>query len=381
MKLSDLQDAVRALAVIAETDSPFITCYADLEGDPRRLREDLGDRLLTIRACLAPAQRVDFEHALGRIMAFLASRIARESNGAAVFSRGGEHPYLRALPLRVPVPNHLSVNAIPNLFHLVALKDACHRYVVLIAHQKGARILEVDVGEITRELWTARPELRDRVGRVWTREHYQNHKRDRGERFLDEKIRILDELMAAGGQTHLILAGSPEITARIRKRLPKRLLDSLVDVVPAATRDKSADVVGATLGRFIEHEQQESVQRASHLVAELRRGGLAVAGTFATLRAIQRGQGDVLVMANGYEPPAGGWACRDCRAVGVAENVPAACPDCGDRDVREANIKTEMVRLAELHNVEVEILRESDALFGLGGVGCLLRYQVHEQFV
>ena len=180
MKLQDLQDAVRALAVIAETDAPFVTCYADLEGDPRGHRQALGDRLLTIRPCLAPAQRVDFEHALGRIMAFLASRIARESNGAAVFSRGGKHPYFRALPLRVPVPNHLSVDAIPDLFHLVALKDAYHRYVVLIAHQEGARILEVDVGEITRELWTARPELRDRVGRVWTHEHYQNHKRDRG---------------------------------------------------------------------------------------------------------------------------------------------------------------------------------------------------------
>lgn len=380
MKLQELQDAIRELAVIAETDAPFVSCYADLEGDPRGHRAALSDRLLAIRPSLAPTERVDFEHALGRIMAFLASRIARESNGAAVFSRGGKHPYFRALPLRVPVPNHLSVDAIPNLFHLVALKDTYHRYVVLIAHQEGARILEVDVGEITRELWTARPELRDRVGRVWTHEHYQNHKRDRGERFLDEKLRILDKLMAAGGQTHLILAGSPEITARIRKRLPKRLQDRLVDVVAAATRDKLVDVVSATLGRFIEHEQQESVQRAAHLVAELRSGGLAAADTFATLRALQRGQVDVLVMANGYEPP-GGWACRDCRSVGQAEHQPAACPDCGDRAVREADLKTEMVRLAELHNVEVEILRESDALFGLGGVGCLLRYQMLEKYV
>ena len=379
MKLQEIQNAIRELAVITETDAPFVTCYADLEGDPRAHRRVLGDRLFAIRPCLPPAQSADFEDAFKRIMAFLASRKARESSGVAVFSRGGKHPCFRAIPLRVPVPNHLSVDAIPNLFQLVALKDAYHRYVVLIVHRDHARILEVDVGEITRELWSARPELRDRVGRAWTHEHYQNHKRDRGDRFLDEKIGILDKLMVAGEQTHLVLAGSPEITARIRQRLPKRLQDRLVDVVTAATRDKSVDVVSATLARFIEHEQQESVQRAGHLVAELRRGGLAAADTFPTLLALQRGQVDVLVVADGYQPP-GGWACRDCRSLGQAQYQPAACPDCGNRAIREADLKSEMVRLAELHNVEVEVLRESDALFGLGGVGCLLKYQTLEEY-
>ena len=380
MKFEELQDAVRALAVITETDAPFVSCYADLEGHPRGHQSAIRDRLLAIRPSLAPAQSVDVEIALGRVMSFLSSRKARESKGAAVFSRGGEHPYLKALPLDVPVPNHLSVDAIPNLFHLIALIDAYHRYVVLIAHRNSALILEVDVGKVTRELWTARPELRDRVGRAWTHEHYQNHKRDRGERFLDEKIRILDKLMAVRGQSHLILAGSPEITARIRKRLPKRLQNQLVDAVPASARDKSVDVVSASLARFIEHEQQESVQQAGRLREELMHGGLAAADTGPTLEALQRGQVDVLVMANGYEPP-GGWACRNCRFVGQAEHPPAACPNCGDRFVRKADLKTEMVRLAELHDVEVEVLRESDALFGLGGVGCLLRYRMPEQYL
>ncbi|MCK5440021.1 MAG: hypothetical protein KAI97_08755 [Gemmatimonadetes bacterium] len=117
--------------------------------------------MLTVRASLEPDQRVDFEHALSPIMVFLSSRLARESKGAAAFSRAGETPYLRILPLHVPVPNHLSVDAIPNLFRLIALKDAYHRYIVLIAHRDRARILEVDVGAITREIWTKRPELHD----------------------------------------------------------------------------------------------------------------------------------------------------------------------------------------------------------------------------
>ena len=112
---------------------------------------------------------------------------------------------------------------------------------------------------------------------------------------------------------------------------------------------------------------------------ELRRGGLAEADSVATLEALQRGRVDVLVMAEGYEPPAG-WACRNCRNVERADHPPAACPVCGDCAVREADLKAEIVRLAELHDVEVEILRESDALIGIGGIGCLLKYRRSGQF-
>jgi hypothetical protein len=374
MRLRDLQNTVRALAVVAESEAPFVSCYTSLEGDPRIARAELSDRLLTVRASLEPDQRVEFEHALSPIMAFLSSPLARESKGAAVFSRAGEKPYLRILPLQVPVTNLLSVDAIPNLFHLIALKDSYHRYVVLIAHGDRSRILEVDVGAITREIWTRRPDLRERVGRGWTRDHYQRHALDPGDRYLKEKVEILDRLMTKRGQTYLVLAGSPETTARIREMLPKRILDRVVDVVPAALRDKSADVVSATLARFIEHEQQESVTRVAQLMDELRRGGLAEADSAATLDALQRGQVDVLVIAERYEPPSG-WACRSCRFVDQGDQPPAACPVCGDRAVREADLKAEMVRLAELHGVEVEVLRESDALIGIGGVGCLLKYR------
>ncbi len=379
MRLQDLQNTVRALAVVEESESPFVSCYTNLESDPRIARAELSDRLLTVRASVEPDQRVDFEHALSPIMAFLSSTLARKSKGAAVFSRAGERPYLRILPLQVPVPNLVSVDAIPNLFHLIALKDSFHRYVVLIAHGSRSRILEVDVGAITREIWTKRPELRDRIGRSWARDHYQSHTPDRDDRFLREKVKILDKLMTEGGQTHLVLAGSPQTTARIRKRLPTRILDRVIDVVPAAMGDDKADVVFATLARFIEHEQQESVTRVAQLMDELRRGGLAEADTAATLRELQREQVDVLVIAERYEPPAG-WACRSCRFVDQADQPPAACPVCGDRAVREADLKAEVVRLAELHDVEVEVLRESDALIGIGGVGCLLKYRRPDQY-
>jgi len=49
--------------------------------------------------------------------------------------------------------------------------------------------------------------------------------------------------MSAGGYAHLILAGHPMITSRVRSELPKHLTEQLVDVVPASGRTPLSDVI------------------------------------------------------------------------------------------------------------------------------------------
>ena len=96
--------------------------------------------------------------------------------------------------------------------------------------------------------------------------------------------------MHAGGQTHLILAGDPEITGRVRQALPDDLADKLVDVIPASEHDQQTDVVMATLSSFIEHEAQESQSVAERLIEGLCSQNLAVAGSVATLDALRSGE-------------------------------------------------------------------------------------------
>ena len=165
MNLDELRDLVRGLAVPGETDAPILSCYVNVEGGTRTYRFALDERVRRLRGSLPPHQRDDFEKAFGEIEGFLGSRLLRSSKGAALFARAGQHPFFRALQFHVPVPNWLSVDAIPNVYQLMELKDTYFRYIVLIATEEQARILEVDVGEVTSELWASRPELRERVGR------------------------------------------------------------------------------------------------------------------------------------------------------------------------------------------------------------------------
>ena len=273
MELDQLKTHLRTLITLEESEAPILSCYMNLDA----LGKDRSPFDRTLRLTLNLLDRKErrpFDEALESIRKFLAREVNSETRGVAAFSRGGLRPFFLGLQFQVPLPNHLGIDYVPNIYHLVELKDTYHRYVILITTEKWARILEVNLGAITKELWAEWPELRERVGREWTKEHYRNHCRDRGDRFLAEKINILDKLMSAGGHTHLILAGSPPLTAQVRDRLPKHLAVKLIDIVPASYDTRVLDVVTATLASFVKREQQESLDAVAQLVAGIRRGGI-----------------------------------------------------------------------------------------------------------
>ncbi len=347
MELKNLQKHIRTLATLEETDSPVISYYLNLEASDSEHRRVLKERAFLVRQTLSGKARQEFEEALDRIEAFIASELLPDAKGVALFARGGLQPFFLPLQFRVPLPNWIAVNSTPNLYHLVELKDTYHRYVVVIATKESARILEVNLGAVTEELWRQRPELRQRVGRGWSKERYQNHRQERTNRFIKEMIKALEQLMAAGGHTHLILAGDPRMTSRVRLALPKHLAAGLIDTVVAANSDEISDVVAATLASFVEQEEQESLAIVDVLQREVRTGGLAVIGPEASLEALKRSQADVLVLAKGM------------------------------LDVR---LKEELVRLAARNQCQVEVVNHSDFLMGFGGAGCLLRYLTLEQY-
>jgi len=375
--LPNLSQNVQILANMDATEDVVISCYVNLEAGGRGYRSFLDGRIRAVRAVLPGRERRSFEEALGPVEAFLASDLDPAAAGAAIFSRGGACSLFLPLQFKVPVSNQMTVDPLPSVYGLVLLKEVFHRYVLMISTETDARIVEVDLGDVTSELWLKRPELRKRVGREWTREHYQNHRRDRSEKFIKEKIQILDRLVSDGRYDHLVLAGSPPTVARIRSKLPKRLLDKLVDVVPLPGATATEEAVLATLASFVEHSEQESIEASSLVLDELRRGSLAVAGTAAVLGALGRGQVDRLIIAETYASPEG-WICQQCQNAAVG-SPPAACPACGGRSVRDADFREDLVRLAERSDCAIEVVRDSDVFLRIGGVGGLLRYLTPEE--
>ena len=373
MKIQSLQEHVLTLATLEESDEPVISCYLNLETGVGPARRVLDQRVRLLRKSLPAAQRGAFEQALDRIEIYLAAGLRSESLGVAIFSRGGDQDFFLDLQFRVPLPTWIAVNSTPNIYHLVELKDTYDRYVVVLANEHNTRILEVHLGSITEALWTERPELRERVGRGWTQEHYQSHRRERSNQYANEIAQFVDGVMSKGGYSHLILAGTPKMTTLLRTALPKRLASKLIDVVPASANDRTSDVVAATLASFIEEEQQESLAAVERLQKEICRHGLAVTGARASLHALKCRQVDLLVMATEFVPELA-WICAGCDTTEVQQARPAVCPNCGSAKTHELDVKEELVRLAELAGCGIEIVHDSEILMSMGGVGCLLRF-------
>ena len=371
--LDALKQHITLLVSVEKSDALFISFYLNLEDGGALGQAALAQRAGVLRQILKGNDLADFERALRKINAYVAAEILPEAKGLAIFVRGNlGGAFLLPMQFAVPLPNWIAVYPTPNIYHLVELKDTYHRYVVLLATAERARILDVNLGATTVQAWTNQPELHGLVGEGWSRSHYQVHRANRGERFLKEKLAVLERLMRAGGHAHLILAGDPQITAGVRRALPNDLAIKLVDTIPAFARDKLTDVVMATLSSFIAHEEQESQAIAERLLDGLLGQDLAVAGSRDTLDALRRGHVDTLVMAQRYQPDPG-WTCSACNAMGTDVPETPVCPQCGQASARALDVKEALLRLAGQSECPVEVVEHADELMALGGVGCLLR--------
>ncbi len=377
--LEDLKEHIALLARVEQSDAPFISCYFNLENEQPRWRDVLEERASILRRIFKGDDRSHLEKVLTNIESWLASNVLPEAKGVAIFARsifGGS--FMLPMQFAVALPNLVAIYPTPNIYHLMELKDNYHRYIVMIATTDWARILEVNLGAATIRAWINEPDLRMRVEQEWSRSHFQVHQPHRGERFVQEKIAVLEQLMQYGGHTHLILAGDPKITQRVYRALPQELLDKLVDIVPADAGDQQSDVVMATLASFICHEEQESRSVADRLIEGLRRQNLAVAGSAATLDALRWADVDTLVMARDYQPDPG-WECASCKAAGTETPDTATCSHCGEAAVRPLDLKEKLLRLAGQLECPVEVVEKADVLLSLGGVGCLLRTHLGAQ--
>ena len=342
MNLKGLENLIRILVEIEPDGSPLISCVVNLSNPSFELLEELDARAKLASARLGGARRSDFDDAYAELRRFVASRADRNDGTAVIYSRWGDQPIFIPVVFDVPLDAEFIVDDMPHIYPLIELKDTYHRFVVVITTEKEARILETTVGSVTEEILAARPELRDRLGREWTREHYHNHKHEREQQFIREKIRIVDELMGKRGHNHLIVAGSPKMVARLTRALPAHLQDKLVSTVTANPRAGISPILLEAMHLFVAAENVESHDRVGELEAAVLSGGLGVAGYDACREALLGGYADVLIV---------------------------------DQDFSEPELREELVRLAAAANIPIETVNASESLRRLAGLGCLLRYR------
>ena len=336
-----LKKALIRLSEVAPNDSPLISCFVNLEEDLAQTLQAFERQARELGRRLDGQRKVDFEDAFSEISHHLETAVSKGSKGAAIYSRWGERPFFLPLEFSVPLESKLILDSLPHLYPVIETKDTYHRFAIVVVTEEEARIVETVVGAVTREIFAKRPELRERLGREWTREHYQNHKKNRTDKFLQQKIGIVDELMKQRGHNYLVVAGSPKAVSRFTKALPSRLKKKLLTTLPTNPRNGIYPIVVEALEIFAANEHIESHDRVAELESAVMSNGLGVAGVAATRDALTQGYADMLII---------------------------------DHELDEPELKEELVRLATRNDIPIETVKDSDSLARLSGVGCLLRY-------
>jgi hypothetical protein len=371
----ELRDRILILAGIVESPTPFVSCYLNLESDKDSIQQTIDQRANLLRRILKGSDLDDFEESIGAIKSYIDNELLPNAKGLAFFARSSfGKEFHMPLQFAVPLPNQLQIYPTPNIYNLIELKDTYERYLVMIATTQWVRIVEVNLGAATIQAWSENPALRERVGQEWSETQYQLYQHDREGNFLQEKIAVLEKLMHSGDHNHLILAGNPQITSRIREALPEHIASKLMDTIPASRRDQQTDIVTATLSVFVEQEELESQSIAERLIQAIRTQGLAVVGVKDCLDNLQRGKVDTLIMLQDYNPDPG-WYCSSCNEMGEITPATNICPHCQSSTVRPTDLREELVRQAGKMSCPVEVVEYSEALMKLGGVGCLLRFR------
>ncbi len=340
--LVSLRRHLTALATLPVTPAPVISAFLDLRSSVDSLHSSFIQWFHAARATLSAAERPHFNAARAEVEMVLRQSWPDSVSSVAVFARAGETPLLLVLPFAAHLETAFHAGPLPAIFPLVQLKDRFHRFVVAISSDDSSRIFEITLGAVSEQILAVRPEMQQRVGREWTREHYHQRKREHDKRFLKDQVTILTSLMEKRGLNHLILVGNPRAVSALHAALPKDLQSRVADSIFRTPRGQDySEVLEEAVATFIEIEQNESRTTVQTLHEQVRRQGLAVVGIHACRQAILSGTASELV---------------------ISEELPEA-----DRE--------ELVRLATTHELPVEVCEGDELLASHGGVGCLLRYR------
>lgn len=338
MNYASLRKHINALACLPAGGAPVISAYLDLATGAGPALARFGEWLSMTRQTFGGDDRRDFDDAADEIRGWIPRAGGRS---AAVFARWGEQPLFLPMEFEVPLENRFHAGDVPAIYPLVELKDRFNRFVVALVTDGSARIIEVNLGQQSLELLTARPALRERIGREWTREHYQNHKRDRDRRFLKEKIEVIEGLMAKHGHNSLIIAGDARQVKHLTEALPPHLSRRLVGEIKRGFDDQRiGPLISQAVESFLQAERDEAHDAAADLVRAVRAGGLAAVGHEATRRALAEGRAERLVVSSSLEH----------------------------------GLREELVRLASQQDIPIETVQGCELLDRNGRAGVLLRY-------
>jgi peptide chain release factor subunit 1 len=350
----DPEAVLRRLADIEAPELPVLSIYLDMRpqatGNSPGRRASLTvlrDRLSDIGATIGPRGPAfdSFQADSERMQAFLDREFDRSAQGLAVFACSGVDLW-ETVEAGTPFEDSISADTRPHLFQLARLLDVFEASVVAVVDTNTVRLFVSRIGHLAELDGPDEDPVhhRKRSTGGWSQARYQRHIDKHHKDFAADAAAAIERLVERYDARRVVLCGDEVATTPLLSALSEPVrarVGEILRVDMRASRDAVAAEVEPVLRRM---EEDASASVADAVVAGVRSDGLGVAGLDATRKALEIGQVDTLVIADGGSI---------------------------DDDARN-----DLVRLAATSGADVEVAEGHDGLGRLGGVGGLLRYRI-----
>ena len=310
------------------------------------------------------------EAALDRADRWLAESRDPASAGAALFAEvGGE--WFEAVQLPVALPDHLALGTRPAVAPLLGALQGRRRHAVVLVDRGHVRMLLVWLGEVLaeeeewKELYPAAHDVQSGGAAA---HRYQQHKLEEERRNFAAFSETVARFVEKTGAEDVVLLGTEENVAHVRRVLPRELLDRV-----AHTESVPVDApVSEVLARLAPVLDAGAERETRDLVLTLRErsatGHHATTGVQRTLSALQKGAVEAVVLDG---EGARGARCTRCGF--LFSSTPAACPFDGAPVEGGVAVVEEAIRLAASQGARIGLLPPGEAA-EFAGAGALLRF-------
>jgi peptide chain release factor subunit 1 len=315
---------------------------------------------------------------LDYVLEVVSYEIHPRTQGLALFvdGRGNYHERIE-LPFRLL--NRLVIEPSPYIRPVAHALSLLEPFVIARVSRDESSLYLVDEWGVAQEDDVTGPWLRwsdPETGEVSIKEYFAAARQDTlVELHYKEVGATLVKLLDSSQARRVVVCAQHEIVTSFRRALSQPVAAHVVAEIPFDAAATTAQMVVAARAAVAEARNREMAALAARIKEALGGGGRGASGFDEVLGALTRHQLQVLLVDRNYRLP--GWRCAGCGEAGLAEvdsGEVEFCPKCSGRRVRVDDAVGEIVRLAILQNVQLEVGENIPVLEELGGVAGLLRY-------
>ena len=302
--------------------------------------------------------------------------------GLALFSCSSQD-FFRAFPTAISFKNRVRQARKPHVKPLAHLLEYYAHYGVVVVDRISARFFEYHLGELQGTGSAMGEDVKKqklgggsaRGGGTSSSTGQRGgqggrHEEEVVQRNLRQTASEANRFYASRPIRRLFLGGTSETVAQFRDYLPKKLQTQIAGTFAVDMTTNEHEIRLRSLELMIDANSQREKKLVSNMITTAAKGGNAVTGLDATLRSLNEGRVQTLIVSDGYRIP--GYFHQDSNYLLAHKGEAIPYSDEKPKEVEDV-VEVAVFRAMELGG-RVEIISDNQQLEEAGRIGALRRY-------